>query len=322
VCAQVETLTHVCFLSACVCQLMMENIHSETYSKLIDTLIKDLRLRAEAFRATETMPAVNKKAAWAYRWITSSRSFAERLVAFAAVEGLFFSSSFCSIFWMKRRGKMPGLCQSNELISRDEGLHQQFACLLYSMLQEKLSREAVYEIVEWAVEIECGFVREALPWELRGMNAELMQDYVEYCADILLQQLGYAKRWHTPNPFDWMEAISLQGKTNFFEKKVTDYQLKGVMDELAKLEVEFNARKAAEAEAASGATPAPDDGVNASSTSQDSGDGSDLDCSAASASSTDTVGGTPTHHKHQLLPAMAAMTPTSVPGGLSFDEEF
>jgi hypothetical protein len=212
-----------------------------------------------------------------------------------------------------------GLCQSNELISRDEGLHQDFACLLYSMLEEKLSQEAVYEIIEWAVEIECEFVREALPWAMRGMNAELMQDYVEYCADRLLVQLGYAKRWNTPNPFDWMEACSLQGKTNFFEKKVTEYQLKGIMDELARVEREFNAARLAE-------EGANNNNSSASATQDSSGGSDDLDCSTASmssaSSSSSTIDGTPTHNKHQLMPAMAAVTPTSIPGGLSFDEEF
>lgn len=209
-------------------QIMMENIHSETYALLIDTYIKDPQEKHRLFHAIETVPAVKKKAEWALRWI-SNGSFAERLVAFAAVEGIFFSGSFCSIFWLKKRGLMPGLTFSNELISRDEGLHCEFACLLYSMLQNKLSQEQVYSIIGNAVEIEKEFITEALPVKLIGMNADLMKQYIEFVADRWLAELGYPKLFHTANPFDFMEMISLQGKTNFFEKRVGDYQKAGVM---------------------------------------------------------------------------------------------
>jgi len=209
-------------------QIMMENIHSETYALLIDTYIKDPQEKYRLFHAIETVPAVQKKAEWALRWINNG-SFAERLVAFAAVEGIFFSGSFCSIFWMKKRGLMPGLTFSNELISRDEGLHCEFACLLYSMLENKLSPEAVLSIITDAVTIEKEFITEALPVDLIGMNAKLMQQYIEFVADRWLDELGVPKHYHAANPFDFMEMISLQGKTNFFEKRVGDYQKSGVM---------------------------------------------------------------------------------------------
>jgi ribonucleoside-diphosphate reductase beta chain len=209
-------------------QIMMENIHSETYALLIDTYIKDPKEKDRLFHAIETVPAVKKKAEWALRWI-SQGNFAERLVAFAAVEGIFFSGSFCSIFWLKKRGLMPGLTFSNELISRDEGLHCEFACLLYSMLQNKLSQEQVYSIIGNAVEIEKEFITEALPVKLIGMNADLMKQYIEFVADRWLSELGYPKMFNTANPFDFMEMISLQGKTNFFEKRVGDYQKAGVL---------------------------------------------------------------------------------------------
>jgi ribonucleoside-diphosphate reductase beta chain len=210
-------------------QIMMENIHSETYALLIDTYIKDPKEKDHLFHAIETVPAVQKKAEWALRWIDNG-SFAERLVAFAAVEGIFFSGSFCSIFWLKKRGLMPGLTFSNELISRDEGLHCEFACLMYSMLETKLTNEAVVKIITDAVEIEKEFVSEALPVGLIGMNADLMQSYIEFVADRWISELGYAKIYNTANPFDFMEMISLQGKTNFFEKRVGDYQKAGVMN--------------------------------------------------------------------------------------------
>ncbi len=210
-------------------QIMMENIHSETYALLIDTYIKDPKEKDHLFHAIETVPAVQKKAEWALRWIDNG-SFAERLVAFAAVEGIFFSGSFCSIFWLKKRGLMPGLTFSNELISRDEGLHCEFACLMYSMLETKLSNEDVVKIITDAVEIEKEFVSEALPVGLIGMNADLMQSYIEFVADRWISELGYAKIYNTANPFDFMEMISLQGKTNFFEKRVGDYQKAGVMN--------------------------------------------------------------------------------------------
>jgi ribonucleoside-diphosphate reductase beta chain len=209
-------------------QIMMENIHSETYALLIDTYIKDPQEKNRLFHAIDTVPAVRKKADWALRWIQNG-SFAERLVAFAAVEGIFFSGSFCSIFWMKKRGLMPGLTFSNELISRDEGLHCEFACLLYGMLENKLPAEEVLAIIGDAVKIEKEFITEALPVDLIGMNARLMQQYIEFVADRWLDQLGYSKLFHATNPFDFMEMISLQGKTNFFEKRVGDYQKSGVM---------------------------------------------------------------------------------------------
>ncbi len=182
----------------------------------------------------ETLPSVAKKGEWALRWIKSSDSFAERLVAFAAVEGIFFSGSFCAIYWLKKRGKMPGLTFSNELISRDEGLHTDFACLLYSMLEERLSRERIIEIIVNAVEIEKEFVTKSLPVSLIGMNAELMSQYIEFVADRLIVTLGYEKEYGTSNPFDFMEMIALQGKTNFFEKRVGEYQKAGVMAGLDK----------------------------------------------------------------------------------------
>src|SRR5690242_285927 len=209
-------------------QIMMENIHSETYALLIDTYIKDPVEKDRLFHAIETIPCIKKKAEWALRWIGNG-NFAERLVAFAAVEGIFFSGSFCSIFWLKKRGLMPGLTFSNELISRDEGLHCEFACLLYKMLQQRLSQSEVYRIIGDAVAIEKEFITEALPVALIGMNARLMSQYIEFVADRWLATLGYPKMFNASNPFDFMEMISLQGKTNFFEKRVGDYQKSGVM---------------------------------------------------------------------------------------------
>lgn len=208
-------------------QIMMENIHSETYSLLIDTYIKDPAEKHNLFHAVETVPCVGKKAAWALRWIANG-TFPERLVAFAAVEGIFFSGSFCSIFWLKKRGLMPGLSFSNELISRDEGLHCDFACLLYSQLQTKLPVSQVQELIADAVTIEKEFVRDAIPVRLIGMNADLMCQYIEFVADRLLISLGCPKLYNSTNPFDFMELISLQGKTNFFEKRVAEYQKAGV----------------------------------------------------------------------------------------------
>jgi ribonucleoside-diphosphate reductase beta chain len=210
-------------------QIMMENIHSETYALLIDTYIKDPIEKDRLFHAVDTIPCVQKKAEWALRWINNG-TFAERLVAFAAVEGIFFSGSFCSIFWLKKRGLMPGLTFSNELISRDEGSHCEFACLLYSMLENKLSKEAATQIITDAVEIEKEFISDALPVSLIGMNAKLMSQYIEFVADRWLGELGYPKVYNTTNPFDFMEMISLQGKTNFFEKRVGDYQKSGVLN--------------------------------------------------------------------------------------------
>jgi ribonucleoside-diphosphate reductase beta chain len=211
-------------------QIMMENIHSETYALLIDTYIKDNVEKDKLFHGIDTIPAVKRKAEWALKWIENG-NFAQRLVAFAAVEGIFFSGSFCSIFWMKKRGLMPGLTFSNELISRDEGLHCEFACLMYSMLENKMTEEEVQKIILEAVEIEKEFVSESLPVDLIGMNAKLMQQYIEFVADRWLNELGYSKVYNTTNPFDFMEMISLQGKTNFFEKRVGDYQKAGVMAE-------------------------------------------------------------------------------------------
>lgn len=210
-------------------QIMMENIHSETYALLIDTYIKDPAEKDRLFHAIDTVPCVGKKAQWALKWINNG-TFAQRLVAFAAVEGIFFSGSFCSIFWLKKRGLMPGLTFSNELISRDEGLHCEFACLLYSMLSNKLSKEEATGIITDAVEIEKEFITEALPVNLIGMNAKLMSQYIEFVADRWLDELGYDKHYNATNPFDFMEMISLQGKTNFFEKRVGDYQKSGVMN--------------------------------------------------------------------------------------------
>jgi ribonucleoside-diphosphate reductase beta chain len=210
-------------------QIAMENIHSETYSLLIDTYIKDSADKANLFNAIDTMDCVKKKADWALRWIDEG-SFAERLVAFAAVEGIFFSGSFCSIFWLKKRGLMPGLSFSNELISRDEGLHCDFACLLYNNhLINKLPEEQVRAIILDAVEIEKDFILDALPVRLIGMNSELMSQYIEFVADRLLQELGCAKEFNVSNPFDFMDMISIQGKTNFFEKRVGEYQKAGVL---------------------------------------------------------------------------------------------
>ena len=210
-------------------QIMMENIHSETYSLLIDTYITDPKEKDYLFNAIDTLDCVKKKANWALRWIEKA-SFAERLIAFAAVEGIFFSGSFCSIFWLKKRGLMPGLSFSNELISRDEGMHCDFACLLYNNhIQNKLSEETIREIITDAVNIEKEFVSDALPVGLIGMNAELMCQYIEFVADRLLGALEQPKIYNVENPFPWMDMISLQGKTNFFEKRVGDYQKSGVM---------------------------------------------------------------------------------------------
>ncbi len=211
-------------------QIAIENIHSETYSLLIDTYIKDTFEKDKLFRAIDTMDCVKRKADWALSWIDTG-NFAERLVAFAAVEGIFFSGSFCSLFWLKKRGLMPGLTFSNELISRDEGLHCDFACLLYTKhLKGKLNKKTVEKIITDAVEIEKEFVTDALPVNLIGMNAKLMQQYIEFVADRLLMELGNEKVYNATNPFDFMDMISLQGKTNFFEKRVGEYQKAGVMN--------------------------------------------------------------------------------------------
>jgi len=201
-----------------------ESIHSETYSLMIDKLVKDPEEKANLFRAIETSPAVKRKAEWALRWIGGEAPFAQRLVAFACVEGIFFSGSFCSIFWLKKRGLMPGLSFSNELISRDEGLHQEFAVTLYHNLQTKLDDNTIIQIVIEALEIESEFITEALPCHLIGMDAESMREYIKFVAQRLLKQLGCTQHSIVANnPFDWMENISLEGKTNFFEKRVGDY---------------------------------------------------------------------------------------------------
>ncbi|MCL4127391.1 UNVERIFIED_CONTAM: hypothetical protein GTU68_002334 [Idotea baltica] len=224
-------------------QIMMENVHSETYSLLIDTYIDDAKEKDYLFNAVETMDCVKKKADWAMRWIENG-TFAERIIAFAAVEGIFFSGSFCSIFWLKKRGLMPGLSFSNELISRDEGMHCDFACLLYNQhIENKLSPDTVATIVADAVRIEKEFVSSAIPVRLIGMNADTMCTYIEFVADRLLMSLGCNKIYNVENPFPWMDMISLQGKTNFFEKRVGDYQKSGVMsereDQVFKLDADF-----------------------------------------------------------------------------------
>jgi len=210
-------------------QMAMENIHSETYSLLIEQYIKDPVEKESIFDAIHTMPAVREKAEWATQWMQADNCFAERVIAFAAVEGILFSGSFCAIYWLKKRGLMPGLTFSNELISRDEGLHTEFACLLYSMLQNPLPDSVVHGIVKGAVAAERKFICDALSCDLIGMNNELMSRYIEFVADRLLTALGHPKIFFATNPFDWMELISLQGKTNFFEKRVGEYQKAGVM---------------------------------------------------------------------------------------------
>ena len=207
-------------------QIAMENIHSQTYSQLIETYIKNAEEKDKLFNAIDNFPCIKKKSDWAQKWIHDNRSsFATRLVAFACVEGIFFSGAFCSIYWLKKRGLMPGLTFSNELISRDEALHCEFAVLLYSKLQKKLSKNRIHEIIKEAVEIESEFICSALPCRLIGMNSTLMGQYIQYVADRLCVQLGYDKIYHAKNPFDFMELISLEGKTNFFEKRVGDYAL-------------------------------------------------------------------------------------------------
>lgn len=209
--------------------MAMESIHQETYCLLIDTYITNPSDREVLFAAHTRVPSVRRKAAWAQRYIGSDASFAERLVAFAAVEGIFFSGAFCAIFWLKKRGLMPGLTFSNELISRDEGLHCSFACQLYQKLERKLSERHIHAVIAEAVQVEKGFVCEALPVSLIGMNANLMSQYIEFVADRLLHDLGYRPLFGSRNPFDWMDMISLEGKTNFFEKRVGEYQKSGVM---------------------------------------------------------------------------------------------
>jgi len=210
-------------------QIAIENIHSEVYSLLIDTYVRDPTEKKFLFNAIETIPCVRKKANWALRWTDNEHaSFAERIVAFSAVEGIFFSGSFCAIFWLKKRGLMPGLTFSNELISRDEGLHCDFACLMYQMLENKLPESRVHDIIRDAVDSEKEFVVSALPVELIGMNSKTMTQYIEFVADRLLGALGVSKLYGTSNPFEWMDLISMEGKTNFFEKRVGEYSKAGV----------------------------------------------------------------------------------------------
>jgi ribonucleoside-diphosphate reductase beta chain len=212
-------------------QMMMEDVHSETYALLIDTYIKDPIKKQKLFNGAQTIPCVKKKADWAMKWITSADNFPTRLTAFAAVEGIFFSGSFCALYWLKKRGLMPGLTFSNELISRDEGLHTDFACMLYrDHLQNKLTTEQVHQMIKEAVDIEKEFILESLPVSLIGMNSSLMSEYIEYVADRLVKDLGYPSIYNGRQPFDWMELINLKGKTNFFEKKVSDYAKAGVGD--------------------------------------------------------------------------------------------
>jgi ribonucleoside-diphosphate reductase subunit M2 len=223
-------------------QIAMENIHSEMYSLLIDTYIQDSSEKNKLFEATQNYPCIAKKANWAKKWIgDESSSFAARLVAFAAIEGIFFSASFASIYWIKKRGLMPGLTLSNEFISRDEALHTEFAILLYSKLQTKLSKKRIYEIIQEAVEIEKEFITEAIPCRMIGMNSKLMTQYIEYVADRLVLQLGYDKIYHVQNPFDFMELISMESKVNFFERTNSEYALanKTVDDDVFEFNTEF-----------------------------------------------------------------------------------
>ena len=210
-------------------QMSNETVHSETYSRLVDTYIEDKAEKLEILRSIRTMPFVQKKAAWALHWMQGeSADFATRLMAFAAVEGIFFSGAFCSIFWFKQRGLLPGLTASNEFISRDEGLHTDFACMLYSKIENRLSKTRAHKLIREAVKIEKEFITEAIPCSMIGMNAKMMSQYIEFVADRLLVQLGYPKTFETANPFAFMERISLEGKDNFFEKRVTSYALSGV----------------------------------------------------------------------------------------------
>ena len=223
-------------------QIAMENIHSHTYSLLIETYIKDNEEKSKLFNAITHFPCIKKKSDWAQKWIHDNRSsFATRLVAFACVEGIFFSGAFCSIFWLKKRGLMPGLTFSNELISRDEALHCEFAILLYSKLLKKMDKSRIHELIKEAVEIEIEFICEALPCRLIGMNSEMMTQYIQFVADRLCVQLGYKKIYNVSNPFDWMEMISLEGKTNFFEKRNDSYALanKTVSDDVFNLSDDF-----------------------------------------------------------------------------------
>jgi len=223
-------------------QIAMETIHSQTYSLLIETYIKNSEQKERLFNAIENFPCIKKKSDWAQKWIHDNRStYASRLVAFACVEGIFFSGAFCSIYWLKKRGLMPGLTFSNELISRDEALHTEFAILLYNKLQKRLNKSRIYEIIKEAVEIEIEFICDALPCRLIGMNSILMTQYIQFIADRLCIQLGYDKIYNVSNPFDFMELISLESKTNFFEKRIDSYALanKEIADDVFELSCEF-----------------------------------------------------------------------------------
>ena len=211
-------------------QMMMESTHSEVYSLMIDNIVRNSEEKNKLLNATKEYPCINKKAQWAQKWIESDAPFAQRLIAFAIVEGIFFSGSFCSIFWLKKKNLMPGLCDSNELISRDEGMHTDFAVLLYSMIENKISENTVHNMFKDAVSIEKNFICESLPCSLLGMNDKLMSEYIEFVSDRLLQSLGYNKIWNTSNPFDFMESISIEGKTNFFESRPTQYQKASVLN--------------------------------------------------------------------------------------------
>jgi len=221
-------------------QAAMENIHSETYSLLIDTYIKDKKEKHELFNAMNKIPCIQQKANWAMKWMNKKSAFVQRLVAFACVEGIHFSGSFCAIYWLKKRGLMPGLTYSNELISRDEGLHTDFACLLYRQAVNKLTDEEVHKIIKEAVKIEKNFICDALPCKLIGMNSDMMATYIEFIADRLLYELGHSKIYNVENPFEWMESICLTGKTNFFEKRVSEYQKSGVMNSLKEKKINFS----------------------------------------------------------------------------------
>ncbi len=211
-------------------QMMMENCHSEVYSLMIDNIIRNSEEKNKLFNAITEYPCINKKASWAQKWINSDSCFAQRLIAFAIVEGVFFSGSFCSIFWLKKKNLMPGLCDSNELIARDEGLHVEFAVLLYSMIKNKISSKIVHDMFIEAIEIEKEFICDSLPCSLLGMNNALMSEYIEFVSDRLLLSLGYNKIFNTKNPFDFMESISMEGKTNFFESRPTQYQKSSVLN--------------------------------------------------------------------------------------------
>lgn len=222
-------------------QLMMEQIHSETYSLLIDTYISNSEEKNKLFNAIENIPIIKEKAEWALKWINSNESFAERLVAFSIVEGIFFSSSFCAIYWLKKRGLMPGLSFSNELVARDESQHTDFACLLYSLENNKVSEGRIHEMFIEAVNLECKFSTESLPVELIGMNSKMMSDYIKFVADRLLISLGCSKLYNVHCPFDFMELISLQGKSNFFEKRVSEYRRSGVGNSSKDNKISFDA---------------------------------------------------------------------------------